>query len=274
MAEHSSVMQLLTERVIDDVVAQVAAWAAEGSTCGPSINISSRDLYSDDIVDALADRAAPAPRRARARSRSRSPRARCWPTRAGPPARSPAIVRARRRVALDDFGTGYSSLQHLRKLPISRDQDRPVVRGRHGRQPRRRRDRPVHRGAGAGSLGIRTVAEGVETEYTRAAAGRRRLHAGPGLADRPPDAGRRAERLDRGVPGRLGQCPRPRLRTPRCPTACRAAVRTTTATRRTRAHSVETRHRTQSAKESLHLSIPMDWIPLPSPPDRPATPPS
>jgi EAL domain-containing protein (putative c-di-GMP-specific phosphodiesterase class I) len=69
-------------------------------------------------------------------------------------------------VALDDFGTGYSSLQHLRKLPISEIKiDRSFVSG----MAHNHDDAAIVRSTVemARSLGIRTVAEGVETEYTR-----------------------------------------------------------------------------------------------------------
>ena len=69
-------------------------------------------------------------------------------------------------VALDDFGTGYSSLQHLRKLPIAEIKiDKSFVAG----MADNRDDAAIVRSTVnlADSLGIRTVAEGVETEYTR-----------------------------------------------------------------------------------------------------------
>ena len=34
-------------------------------------------------------------------------------------------------LVVDDFGTGYSSLSYLMKLPVDRDQDRPVVHHQH-----------------------------------------------------------------------------------------------------------------------------------------------
>jgi diguanylate cyclase (GGDEF)-like protein len=166
MAERSSVMHLLTMRVIEDVIAQVADWSAGGSDLRASINVSTRDLYRDDIVPHLA---------AQLRRHGVNP---CQvqieitegallrdPNRvAGTVARICGLGVA---VALDDFGTGYSSLQHLRKLPISEIKiDRSFVGG----MAHNHDDAAIVRSTVemARSLGIRTVAEGVETEYTRA----------------------------------------------------------------------------------------------------------
>ena len=71
-------------------------------------------------------------------------------------------------VALDDFGTGYSSLAHLRHLPVDMLKiDRSFVAGLLNRVA----DANVVRGliGFAHALGLRTVAEGVETERQRRA---------------------------------------------------------------------------------------------------------
>ena len=70
---------------------------------------------------------------------------------------------------MDDFGTGYSSPELSAQLPVRQDQDRPVVRRGTRRRPRpaRRSSAPI---AGLGqSLGMATMAEGVETEEQLAA---------------------------------------------------------------------------------------------------------
>jgi diguanylate cyclase (GGDEF)-like protein len=166
VAEHSSVMHLLTLRVIDDVVAQVAAWRTEGIHLRASINVSSRDLYSDDIVahlGATLTRHAVPPAQIQIEITESALLA--DPGRAiGTVNRVCALGVS---VALDDFGTGYSSLQHLRKLPIAEIKiDRSFVAG----MADNRDDAAIVRSTIdlARSLGIRTVAEGVETEYTRA----------------------------------------------------------------------------------------------------------
>ena len=65
---------------------------------------------------------------------------------------------------MDDFGTGYSSLSYLRTFPFDKIKiDHSFVRdARHQRATARRSCAPI---AGLGrSLGMRTTAEGVETE--------------------------------------------------------------------------------------------------------------
>ncbi len=65
-------------------------------------------------------------------------------------------------LAVDDFGTGYSSLAYLKRSP-SRSQDRPIV---HRRPWRARRAASAIVAAIVGvadALGLRVIAEGVET---------------------------------------------------------------------------------------------------------------
>ena len=165
VVEHSSVMQLLTTRVIDDVLSQVAEWNLQGVHLRASLNVSARDLYSDDLVPHLAEQLAlhrVDPHQLQVEITESALLA--DPSRAqATVARIAALGVA---VSLDDFGTGYSSLQHLRKLPIAEIKiDRMFVGGMAGNSD----DAAIVRSTVdmARSLGIRTVAEGVETQYTR-----------------------------------------------------------------------------------------------------------
>jgi EAL domain-containing protein (putative c-di-GMP-specific phosphodiesterase class I) len=73
-------------------------------------------------------------------------------------------------VAIDDFGTGYSSLSYLHKLPISTLKiDQSFVREIGMAPMHGQGDAPVIRTiiALAHNLGMKVVAEGVETEEQR-----------------------------------------------------------------------------------------------------------
>jgi EAL domain-containing protein (putative c-di-GMP-specific phosphodiesterase class I) len=164
VAEHTSVMRLLTFRVIDDVVAQLAAWRAQGLNLRTSINISARDLYSGEVVEHLDTRLREhgvPPEQIQVEITESALMA--DPVRAYNTAMK--IVAIGVAVSLDDFGTGYSSLQHLRKLPLAEIKvDRSFVAGMADNAD----DAAIVRSTVelAASLGLRSVAEGVENDYT------------------------------------------------------------------------------------------------------------
>ena len=112
------------------------------------------------------------------------------------------------RVAVDDFGTGYSSLSYLSRLPLDVLKiDKAFV------------DRVLTDAQGASvaqavldmsnSLGLTTVAEGVEQAEQAAVAARRRLHARPGLPLVAPGGARGDDRRARPVRRRDPQPRRP-----------------------------------------------------------------
>ncbi len=111
-------MRLLTRRVIDDVIEQLARWRDEGLPMRAALNVSVRDLHTGDIVDQIEDRLAryglPADRLQLEITESA--------LMADPRRVLVTLSRLARlgiAIALDDFGTGYSSMQHLRRLPLS-----------------------------------------------------------------------------------------------------------------------------------------------------------
>ena len=165
VAEHTSVMHMLTSYVIDEVLAQVAAWDADGISLRASLNVSARDLYSGDIVCYLSGQLARhhvSPDQVQLEITESAHMA--DPTRAL--ATTSRLADLGVAIALDDFGTGYSSLQHLRKLPLSELKiDRSFVAGMaHNADDATIVASTVEM---ARAMGLRTVAEGVENEQTR-----------------------------------------------------------------------------------------------------------
>ncbi|MGR6317723.1 bifunctional diguanylate cyclase/phosphodiesterase [Micromonospora soli] len=164
VAEQSAVMRLLTRRVVDDVVEQVAKWSAAGITLRAALNVSVRDLHTGEIADQIADRLARygvSPDRLQVEITEGALMA--------DPRRVLASISQLHRIgvgiALDDFGTGYSSLQHLRRLPLSEVKvDRSFVLGMADDPD----DAAIVRFMIelAAALGLRVVAEGVEDERT------------------------------------------------------------------------------------------------------------
>ncbi|HEU0241715.1 MAG TPA: EAL domain-containing protein [Micromonosporaceae bacterium] len=165
VAEHSGVMRMLTLRVVDDVVAQLAKWRANGLAMRAAINVSVRDLHSGEVVDRLAEQLGHyniAPDQVQMEITEGALMA--------DPRRVLATLQRLARLgvalSLDDFGTGYSSMQHLRRLPLSEVKiDRSFVLGMADDPD----DEAIVRSMIdlAGALNLRVVAEGVEDDRTR-----------------------------------------------------------------------------------------------------------
>ncbi|GAA0479601.1 hypothetical protein Aca07nite_62410 [Actinoplanes capillaceus] len=163
-AEPTPVMRLLTARVLEEVVAQLAAWRRDRVPLRAAVNVSARDLHAGDIADrvgALLGRyGVPADLLQLEITESA--------LMADPHRVLETTTRLSRMgvgISLDDFGTGYSSLQHLRRLPLAEVKiDRSFVLG----MTTDRGDAAIVRSVIglADSLGLRAVAEGVEDEAT------------------------------------------------------------------------------------------------------------
>jgi predicted signal transduction protein with EAL and GGDEF domain len=165
VAEHTAVMRLLTSRVIEDAIGQLAKWKAQGLNLRVSINVSVRDLHRPELVDHLSSMLA---------DRGVAPNQVQLEITEGALMADPRRVlvtlhrldRLGVALSLDDFGTGYSSLQHLRRLPLAEVKiDRSFVLGM---------TTDPDDAAVVGSiidlaraLGLRVVAEGVEEDSTR-----------------------------------------------------------------------------------------------------------
>ncbi len=159
-AEYTGVIRALTLYVVRGALAQCRSWRDEGMDLTVSVNLSARNLYDSHLVEDIgaAIQAAGVPASALTLELTES-------TVMSGSRRSMSVLEGLRDLgvdlSVDDFGTGYSSLSHLRELPVSElkvdksfvstmtanEQDAVIVRAL------------IDLGR---SLGLRTVAEGVE----------------------------------------------------------------------------------------------------------------
>ncbi|HEX6872937.1 MAG TPA: EAL domain-containing protein [Micromonosporaceae bacterium] len=165
VTEHTAVMRLLTRRVLEDAIGQIAKWRTQGLLMRVSVNVSVRDLHDPQLVDHLE---------ALLTERSVPPQLLQLEITEGALMADPRRVlvslhrldRLGVAMSLDDFGTGYSSLLHLRRLPLAEVKiDRSFVLGMTTDPD----DRAVVTSIIdlARALGLRVVAEGVEDDSTR-----------------------------------------------------------------------------------------------------------
>jgi EAL domain-containing protein (putative c-di-GMP-specific phosphodiesterase class I) len=164
VVEQTPVMRLLTARVLDEVIPQLAAWRDAGRPLRASVNVSVRDLHAHGMADRIADRleryGVPPELLQLEITESALP--------ADPHRVLDTITRLDRMgvaISLDDFGTGYSSLQHIRRLPVTELKiDRAFVLG----MATDRGDAAIVRSVIdlARAFRLRVVAEGVEDERT------------------------------------------------------------------------------------------------------------
>jgi diguanylate cyclase (GGDEF)-like protein len=161
IAEESGMIQALGARVLRDACRQVAQWHREGMMLRLAVNLSVQQLQHESwlaiVEEALASTALPPhyldleitesviithPERAVA-----------------------TLVKLKQMgvsITVDDFGTGYSSLSYLARLPIHGVKiDQRFVRGLE----QNRNDEAITQAiiALSHSLGLRVIAEGVET---------------------------------------------------------------------------------------------------------------
>ncbi len=166
VAEESGLIEALGAWVLDEACRQLAAWQAaglEGITM--AVNLSAHQLRSPQLVELV--------RATMARHRIYADALELEITESTAmtdPERAIGQLRELRalgvRLAIDDFGTGYSSLAYLKNLPIQTLKlDRSFVRDIETDA----NDAAISAAtvALAHSLGLKVVAEGVETEAQR-----------------------------------------------------------------------------------------------------------
>ncbi|MDQ1700325.1 MAG: hypothetical protein QOG34_2188 [Frankiaceae bacterium] len=162
LAEQTGLMRAITQYVVDTALEQLSEWWQSGLRVQAAVNVCARDLYDREFADFLRERLDHhgVPPRALMIEVTESVLM-ADPGRAATTLLSLADVGV--GVSLDDFGTGYSSLVHLKRLPVSEVKiDRSFVL----RMDVNEDDAAIVRSIIdlASALGLRVVAEGVETQ--------------------------------------------------------------------------------------------------------------
>jgi diguanylate cyclase (GGDEF)-like protein len=165
VAERFGLIGSLGNWVIEDACRQARAWRDKGLRMRVAINLSAFQMRQDDLVERITT--------ALARHRIDPSLLTCEITESVAMEDTKATQTTFRRLgetgvhlSIDDFGTGYSSLAYLRKLPAEELKiDRSFVMDLEtSADARAVVDAVIHL---AHALGLKVVAEGVETERQR-----------------------------------------------------------------------------------------------------------
>jgi diguanylate cyclase (GGDEF)-like protein len=167
MVEQSYLMHELTARVVDLAMTQAARWWRDGLRVPVSLNVAARDLLDAGLAETVSSGLARTGLPPEAilleineRVLSSQP--------AHAAASAECLAGLGVALSLDDFGTGYSSLVRLRQLPVSEVKiDSSFI----GRMLDSADDEVIVRSIVdlVHALGIRSVAEGVESAEVAAA---------------------------------------------------------------------------------------------------------
>ncbi len=183
--------------VLTQACAQGAKWHRAGHEVGIAVNVSARQLDTDDLVDDVRDALAASGLRPDALTievtetaimRNAEDTAR----------RLSAVKELGARIAIDDFGTGYSSLAHLQRFPVdSLKIDRSFIAAlADGREAEQLIRTLVQLGK---ALCLDTHAEGIERQQELAILREQNCSGGQGfLFARPLDAAKAEEFLAGG----------------------------------------------------------------------------
>jgi diguanylate cyclase (GGDEF)-like protein len=168
LAEETGLITELTDLVLEKACGAILGWLMRGYAVKLSVNLSGKDF---EVPDRLIQRVTEVTRKYEIPPRLLELEI-TESMLMIDPERSRAellnLKNAGYSLSIDDFGSGYSSLYYLKNLPVDVLKiDRAFVKDLD--DPENRRDIPVIAGiiALARSLGLHTVAEGVETHHQR-----------------------------------------------------------------------------------------------------------
>lgn len=166
-AERTGLIRPLTSYVLTHALAQRKQWKADGLDLSIAVNISTRNLFDDTLIEqvctALTEFDCP-PRRLTVEVTETS----AMTDPVGATEKLSILHAMGVQVAIDDYGTGYSSLAYIERLPVQELKiDRAFIGGMA--------DNPAHAAIVrstvelARTLGLSVTAEGVEDEVTMTA---------------------------------------------------------------------------------------------------------
>ncbi len=161
-AEECGAIDALTEWVLHDAMRQLAEWRTQGLQIQMSVNVSMEDLQAPDFsqrVGLLLSKTCVSPQDVMLEITE----SRLMSTSSAPLENLIRLRMQRFGLSIDDFGTGHSSLAQLRDVPFTELKvDRGFVQGARNNPS----IRPILEGSIgiAKRLGMKSVAEGVETE--------------------------------------------------------------------------------------------------------------
>lgn len=165
-AEAGGVISMLTLRILDDVLAQLATWSAVGRQLRVSVNVSAKDLASPRFAEHVEQRLSRHSIAAEHLGLEVTETALVVSTTVDRTIADLAAIGV--DLSLDDFGTGYTSIQQLRRYPL---RELKIDRSYIGAMTTSHADRAVITSMSrlATELGPRVVAEGVEDAATSTA---------------------------------------------------------------------------------------------------------
>ncbi|MBV9603727.1 MAG: EAL domain-containing protein [Solirubrobacterales bacterium] len=184
IAEDSALIVPIGRWVLEQACRDAARWRWRGHLIGISVNVSARQLDSDELIDHVRQALEDSGLEPSALTLEITETALMRDAQATAQ-RLEALKRLGVRVAIDDFGTGYSSLAYLRQFTVDALKiDRSFISGIGDSGESTALIRTLVR-LGK-TLGLETVAEGIETEAQLAVLQRHRCDHGQGfLYSRP-----------------------------------------------------------------------------------------